>query len=94
MRNKPIIIIGGEPYSIFFELFFKTLSKKLVKKILNPIILIASKKLLIKQMKALKFKFEVKEINLKSFNYSKLINKKINIINVDFKNKKIYKKIQ
>ena len=93
MRNKPIIIIGGEPYSIFFELFFKTLSKKLVKKILNPIILIASKKLLIKQMKALKFKFDVKEINLKSFDYSKLNNKKINIINVDFKHKKIFDKI-
>ena len=52
MKNKPIILIGGEPYSIFFEIYFKSLKNKSVKKITNPIILIASKKLLMGQMKA------------------------------------------
>ena len=41
MNYKPIIIVAGEPNSIFFELFFKVIKKK----IKSPIILIASKKL-------------------------------------------------
>ena len=28
MTTKPIIIIAGEPYSIFLEIFFKSLKKK------------------------------------------------------------------
>ena len=28
MKNKNIIIMAGEPYSVFFEIFFKTLKKK------------------------------------------------------------------
>ena len=64
MKNKPIIIIGGEPYSIFFEIFFKSLKKKSIKKITKPIILIASKSLLVNQMKKLKFKFKIQEIKL------------------------------
>ena len=53
MKNyKPIIIVAGEPNSIFFELFFKVVKKK----IKSPIILIASKKLLINQAKILKTK--------------------------------------
>ena len=44
MSFKPIIIVAGEPNSIFFELFFKVIKKK----IKLPIILIASKKLIIK----------------------------------------------
>ena len=50
MKNKPIIVIAGEPYSIFFEIFFKSLKKKSVKNIKNPILIIGSKKLLKKQM--------------------------------------------
>ena len=29
MNYKPIIIVAGEPNSIFFELFFKVIKKKL-----------------------------------------------------------------
>ena len=55
MKNKPIILIAGEPYSIFFEIFFKSLKNKNIKKIRsNPIILIGSKKLLIKSNEILK----------------------------------------
>ena len=28
MKNKNIIIVAGEPYSVFFEIFFKTFKKK------------------------------------------------------------------
>ena len=52
MNYKPIIIVAGEPNSIFFELFFK-IKKKEIK---SPIILIGSKRLLIKQGKILKKK--------------------------------------
>ena len=39
MNYKPIIIVGGEPNSIFSEIFFKSLK---IKKFKSPIILIAS----------------------------------------------------
>ena len=52
MNYKPIIIVAGEPNSIFFELFFKIKNKK----IKSPIILIASKKLIEMQAKILKKK--------------------------------------
>ncbi len=93
MKNKPIIIIGGEPYSIFFEIFFKSLKKKSIKKITKPIILIASKSLLVNQMKKLKFKFKIQEIKLQNLEISKINNKQINIINVNFKNSKTFDKI-
>ncbi len=93
MKNKPIITIGGEPYSIFFELFFKSLKKKSIKKITNPIILIASKTLLIKQMRALNYNFKIRELNQKNLDFSKLNNKKINIIDVNFIHKKPFDKI-
>ena len=54
MNFKPIIIVAGEPNSIFFELFFKVVNKK----IKSPIILIASKKLILKQAKILKKKIK------------------------------------
>ena len=45
MKFKPIIIVPGEPNSIFFEIFFKSIKNSYK----NPIILIASKKLLLNQ---------------------------------------------
>ena len=42
MSYKPILIVAGEPNSIFFEIFFKALKKKYK----SPIILIASLNLL------------------------------------------------
>ena len=56
MKNKPIIIVAGEPYSTFLEIFFKSLKSKVIKKF--PIIMIASKQNLVGQMKNLrKIKF-------------------------------------
>ena len=68
MNYKPIIIVAGEPNSVFFELFFKVIKKK----IKSPIILIASKKLLIKQATILK-----KKINFSITNEFEIIKKKI-----------------
>ena len=59
MKNKPIIVIAGEPYSIFFEIYFKSLKNKSIKNIKNPFLIIGSKKLLTKQMKMLKHKFKI-----------------------------------
>ena len=81
MNYKPIIIVAGEPNSVFFELFFKVIKKK----IRSPIILIASKKIIIKQAKILK-----KKISFNITNESEIIKKKndlkkINLIDIDFK---------
>ena len=63
MKNKAILIVAGEPNSIFLEIFFKSLINNNFK---TPIILIASKDLLIKQMKQLKFNFKINLINEKN----------------------------
>ena len=90
MKNyKPIIIVAGEPNSIFFELFFKVLKKK----IKSPIILIASKKLIIKQAKILKSKISLNIINEFETIQKKTNFKKINLINVDFKQTSAFSKI-
>ena len=88
MNFKPIIIVAGEPNSIFFEIFFKTINKNKFK---SPIILIASKKIILKQSKILKNK-----INLNLINESDIIKnrlKKINLINVNYKQTQAFNKI-
>tara|TARA_Y100001970_G_C14200559_1_gene840862 strand:- start:645 stop:1625 length:981 start_codon:yes stop_codon:yes gene_type:complete len=93
MKIKPIIVVAGEPYSVFFEIFFKTLKNKNIKKIKSPILLIGSKSLLYKQMKSLKYNFSLNEFTLKNIGNSKLENSKINILNVKFNGKKTFDKI-
>jgi len=80
MNFKPIIIVAGEPNSIFFEIFFKVIKKK----IKSPIILIASKKIIIKQAKILKSKINFNIINQSEIFDKKKKLKKINLIDVDF----------
>ena len=80
MNYKPILICAGEPNSVFLEIFFKTFKKEKFKR---PIILVVSKKLLIKQMKFLKFDIKIKIIDIKNIHFKKLTLKKINIINID-----------
>ena len=90
MNNKPIIVVTGEPYSVFLEIFFKS-QKKI--KLKNPIILISSKKLVQRQMKKLGFNFKINYINEKKLNFNQLDKKKINLIDVKFKFKKTFDKI-
>ena len=49
MSSNPIVIIGGEPNSVFLEILLKSIKK--IKKRSKPIILITSKVLLYKNMR-------------------------------------------
>tara|TARA_B100000963_G_scaffold79592_1_gene67742 strand:- start:1188 stop:2150 length:963 start_codon:yes stop_codon:yes gene_type:complete len=90
MRYSPILILNGEPNSIFSEIFFKTLKQRKTK---SPLILISSERILKKQMKKLKFKKKINLLDYKKFNHQKLDNKSINLINIDFNQKKAFDKI-
>ena len=90
MIYKPIIIVAGEPNSIFSEIFFKSLTYK---KYNSPIILIASQKLIELQMKKLNIKKEIKIINFLNLKKYNLDNAKINLINVNFVQKKPFDRI-
>ena len=90
MKNKPIIIVAGEPNSIFLEIFFKSIKSKKFK---NPIILICSLNLLKLQMNKLKFKKEIKLINFHNLNLTKLNNRAINLIDVKYNQKNAFEKI-
>ena len=71
--KKPIIIVLGEPNSIFTEILSKVLNKKSIKKKINyPIILIGSQKLLRTQLKKLKKNLFFETIEEKNLNFSKL----------------------
>ena len=89
MKINNILIILGEPQSIFSEIMFKYFSSNEFTNNKKNIILIGSKNLLKKQMKRLKFNFKLHEINnLKEANQNKL-----NILNVNYNNQKIFSKI-
>jgi len=90
MNYKPIIIIAGEPNSIFFEIFFKSITTNYFK---SPLIIIASKELMSQQMKKLGFNLKINLITEDYSNMSRLNNKKINIINVNYNFKKPFEKI-
>ena len=90
MKSKPIIIINGEPNSIFLEIFFKTIKYKKFK---SPIILISSLKILKLQMKKLNFKNNINLIEYKNLKKNIIDNKSINLINVEYNQKKVFEKI-
>ena len=90
MNTKPIIIVHGEPNSIFLEIFFKALRYKKFK---QPLIIICSQKILKFQMKKLKFKMNIKILALSELKKIKLNNNSINIIDVDYNKKLTFQKI-
>ena len=90
MAYKPIIIVAGEPNSIFSEIFFKSLK---IKKFKSPIILIASNNLIKLQMKKLNIDKKIRLIKLLDLRDTNLNNKKINLIDVPFEQKKAFNKI-
>ena len=87
MGKEPIIIVGGEPNSVFLEIFFKSLKTNTYK---TPLIIIISKKLLQEQMIKLNFDFKINDISKELKDFSKLNNKKINLINVNYKFKNCF----
>ena len=69
MKIKPIIIVAGDPKSIFFEIFIKCLKSQ---KFRSPLILISSIKILKSQMIKLGYKRKIKKLNFKELKKEKL----------------------
>ena len=90
MAYKPILIVAGEPNSIFSEIFFKSIKNKKYK---SPIIIIASKKLIELQMRKLKVNKKIRQIDFLDIEKYNFDNKKINLIDVNFDQKKPFKRI-
>jgi len=78
--KSPIIIVPGEPKSVFMELFFKSLKQITVK---SPIILITSKRLFKQEMRKFNYKKKIKIIDQRNIDNKKLKKNIINLINID-----------
>ena len=85
MNFNPIIIVGGEPQSIFIEILLKAF-----KKIRKPIILIFSKIILKKNIKRFNYRLNFNELNNDLSNIKK---GKINLIDINYKKFSFSKKI-
>ena len=90
MNSNPILLVSGEPNSIFLELFFKVINQNIVK---NPMILISSKKLIVLQMKKLGYENKIRLLSATKLKSYKLDNKTINLIDVEYNPKKAFEKI-
>ena len=88
MNYSPILIVGGEPNSIFLEIFFKSLKYSKIK---SPLILISSEEILKNKWENSILK-KIRLINYKNIENEKLDNKSINLINIKF-TKKNFEKI-
>ncbi len=92
-KIKPIIIVGGEPYSVFLEILFKALKSKSVKKNSHPVILISSLKIVLSQMAKLNLKYRLKCIKKDEVAKTSLKKNILYIIDVEFKHTKVFDKI-
>ncbi len=84
MKSKPILIVPGEPKSIFFEIFFKSIKRKKFK---SPLIIITSVRLLKSEMKKNNFRKKINLIEASKINHISLNNFSLNVINVEKKPK-------
>ena len=94
MKIKPILLVAGEPKSIFLEIFFKSIKYIKYK---SPLILICSKKDLENQMQKFKFNKKIRVLKTKNIKTHKIDNKRINLIDVSCKtsnNQKLKIKLQ
>ena len=89
-KSNFILIVHGEPNSIFLEIFFKSLKKKKFK---SPIILISSEEVLKLQMKYFNFKKNIRVLDINDLNKYKLDNKSINLIDINYNQKRPFEKI-
>ena len=90
MSCKPIIIVAGEPNSVFLEIFFKSLKFKKYK---SPLIIVCSKKLLQEQMKKLRFNYKINIVDKDFAKLDALNNKQINLVDVNYNFKRCFEKI-
>ena len=88
-KSNLILIVHGEPNSVFLEIFFKALKKKFK----TPIILISSEKLLKLQMKYFNFKKKIRVLDYRNLNKYKIDNKSINLININYNQNRPFEKI-
>ena len=89
MNYNIILVVLGEPNSTFLEVLFKYFKSSNFKNNKKKIILIGSKQLVEKQMKILKYKIKINEID----NIYNFKNKFINIINVNYNFSKAFTNI-
>ena len=82
--DKYILVVAGEPNSVFLEIFFKTIKKLKIK---NSLILIASAKLIKLQMKKLKINIKINEINYENLFNKQLKPNNLNVLNVNYDTK-------
>ncbi len=78
MNFSPIIVVGGEPQSIFLEIFLKAIKKKTQ----HPIILVSSKDILKKHIK--KFRKNLK-FNVLNRNFSNINKGSVNLVDINYK---------
>ena len=90
MSIRYVIIVLGEPNSVFSEILIKTLNKIKIK---NPLIVISCKKLLKLQMKKLNLKKNIKLLDYKKLDKYNLNNNSINLIDVNSNQKNAFEKI-
>ena len=90
MNFKPIIIIAGEPNSVFFEILLKIIRNNKFK---SPIILVCSKKILIKQSKVLRENIKFNQLYENQIYSKKVKLSKFNLIDVEYNQSKAFQKI-
>ena len=90
MSSNPIIIICGEPNSVFSEIIYKSF-RKFNKK--RPIILIGSQKLISAQFKKIGLKIDLNLVNFNNKKINNLNKNLLNILNIDYKFSKPFEKI-
>ena len=88
-KKKPILIVAGEPFSIFSEILFKTIKKY---KINKPIVVIGSYELIKVQMSYLKYKIPLNAIP-QNFKTKNLKMNTINLIDIKLNFNKPFQKI-
>ena len=90
MNFRPIIIVAGEPNSVFFEIFCKSVQNNKFK---SPIILIGSKRLLDLQIKSLNKKITINTLDFKKIKKNSIFKKKINIIDIEYDQSEAFDRI-
>ena len=90
MSSRPIIIVCGEPNSVFSELLAKSLKKYKSKK---PIIIIGSFNLINLQLKKMKLNLKLHKINLRDDSFKGIKFNKINFIDINYNFNRIFEPI-
>ena len=83
MKSKPILVVAGDPQSIFLEIFFKAIK---FKKYQSSIILICDKKILDHFIKKNNINKKIELVTLKKLYQNKFDQNHLNLIDIECKN--------